>query len=486
LRPKHYFFIALVSLLMESSNAQTSRERMENAGNQIKSILSTQYSGTFHLECIADMDSLKTDDWLPSGLIRDPYRTLARSFPFIAQLAQTDSSGYEHVISTIKGHKDSITVFGVFREGQIIWLTTLFNGSVYNMGKIYGISDINKDGKVEIMIEWSLVGSNVDQSVLWIFTWDGSTATPIYEKQNNGVSNLENIESMVDIEGDGIIEFVGIKNKGLLDDSGNSLEHEAVYSWNGSLYGEWPSGPQIGQMKYTRADNFQAVVKSIIRKIDTLFIYNYSIINNASSKQSLKCFLVDDDAVNTSTIPPINWKSGRLKKNKISSFIGLSDSAWIKPSCILSGFQVRSTGLPCIMNFFLQAPYDLLKEDDNVPSDLESWFLSKGYINSLKGATIAPVDIMNPFVPLKFLDTLTGYATQSRSLGWIKDQPTEDKYLGYFSIARTKLVQRDSAGARNVLLQVLHDVDIDSASTLTSEAYALLRFNTEYLVNKLP
>jgi hypothetical protein len=71
-------------------------------------------------------------------------------------------------------------------------------------------------------------------------------------------------------------------------------------------------------------------------------------------------------------------------------------------------------------------------------------------------------------------------------LGWIKDQVTANKYLSYFSSARTKLVQHDSVGSRSVLLQVLHDVDIDSASTLTSEAYALLRFNTEYLTNKLP
>ncbi len=39
---------------------------------------------------------------------------------------------------------------------------------------------------------------------------------------------------------------------------------------------------------------------------------------------------------------------------------------------------------------------------------------------------------------------------------------------------------------KNTLNQVLHDVDQDSTANLTSEAYALLRYNTEYLLNNLP
>ncbi len=44
----------------------------------------------------------------------------------------------------------------------------------------------------------------------------------------------------------------------------------------------------------------------------------------------------------------------------------------------------------------------------------------------------------------------------------------------------------DTSPARAFLQTVLTDVDIDSSSTLSSEAYALLRYNTEYLLEQLP
>ncbi|MEW6702338.1 MAG: hypothetical protein AB1298_06425, partial [Bacteroidota bacterium] len=37
-----------------------------------------------------------------------------------------------------------------------------------------------------------------------------------------------------------------------------------------------------------------------------------------------------------------------------------------------------------------------------------------------------------------------------------------------------------------VQVSVLRDVDVDSSSAITSEAYALLRYNSEYLLSKLP
>jgi phosphoribosyl-AMP cyclohydrolase len=98
------------------------------------------------------------------------------------------------------------------------------------------------------------------------------------------------------------------------------------------------------------------------------------------------------------------------------------------------------------------------------------------------GPTAPPLDL----VPTVWLDTLSSYTSQSLLLGWITTQAIADKYLSYFSSARAELVQGDSAGARTPLQQVLRDVDIDSTTNLTSEAYALIRYNTEYLLSQLP
>jgi len=70
-------------------------------------------------------------------------------------------------------------------------------------------------------------------------------------------------------------------------------------------------------------------------------------------------------------------------------------------------------------------------------------------------------------------------------LGWIKDQATANKYIGYFASAKTSLQQNNIDSARIKLQQVVNDVNIDSTSNITIEAYALLKYNTEYLRDHL-
>jgi hypothetical protein len=106
--------------------------------------------------------------------------------------------------------------------------------------------------------------------------------------------------------------------------------------------------------------------------------------------------------------------------------------------------------------------------------------------NSFRGITICSSVPNDPFIHIEFLDTLTSFVARSRELGWITTQSTSDKYLSYFATAKIGSQQNNIAAVRLALNNVLRDVDIDSSSTLSSEAYALLRFNTEYLLEHLP
>jgi hypothetical protein len=74
---------------------------------------------------------------------------------------------------------------------------------------------------------------------------------------------------------------------------------------------------------------------------------------------------------------------------------------------------------------------------------------------------------------------------QNRAKGWIKDQAISDKYIGYFNSVKNKLQKNNIGSARTTLQQILQEVNIDSTANLTSESYALLRYNTEYLLEKL-
>ncbi|MGA9365201.1 MAG: hypothetical protein WBW16_12620 [Bacteroidota bacterium] len=184
---------------------------------------------------------------------------------------------------------------------------------------------------------------------------------------------------------------------------------------------------------------------------------------------------------------PEKWVGGLTNNSTATFFNGESNA--ILPGQSLAGFEIMSKGLPsirrCIVSPFFD--FDSLFSEERFPSE-EDIPNTDSIQNAVKfyGWTVGPTAPPIDFIATVWLDTLASYTFQSRPLGWITNQAAADKYLSYFSSARAKLVQGDSVGARTVLQQVLRDVDIDSTANLTSEAYALLKYNTEYLVGKLP
>ena len=163
-----------------------------------------------------------------------------------------------------------------------------------------------------------------------------------------------------------------------------------------------------------------------------------------------------------------------------------TDSLGIVPGQRVSDIVISSRALPGIRKIRFEPefqdgiyfPYDDTTNTDDIDSIR--------YAIKFRGWTVAPTAPPVNFEATSWCDTLVNYTLESETLGWIKDRPTATKYLAYFSSARSKLEQHDSVGVRTVLQQVLREVESDSAVHLSSEAYALLRFNTEYLVDKLP
>ena len=140
------------------------------------------------------------------------------------------------------------------------------------------------------------------------------------------------------------------------------------------------------------------------------------------------------------------------------------------------------------------------------------------------GRTIGPVRPLIPFVHLTFLDTLLSYTRQSAELGWLGkerdndcdgDERPEDGIIRNIELrlqkARRELERGDSVKARGELQKLVGKVerirkrsekeeerkhgkdrktwwrrDKDEKAMMTSEAYALLKYNTEYLLERLP
>ena len=247
-----------------------------------------------------------------------------------------------------------------------------------------------------------------------------------------------------------------------------------------------------------------------------MFFYTYKLFNNQNNNGNIQEFNIDISRTNNSllldtiglkfaseleegyflerysafsnkivpvgvpTVPNQYWTAMFSNSLRASVF---ADTLFVKPGNSVEGIVLMSKGLPGIRNFTVMPDFqdDLFfsnPDDTTNTDDIDSIRQVINYYGITIGPTAPPINL----IPTVWCDTLTSYANQSRSLGWIKDDATANKYLGYFSSAKTKFLQQDNVGARTVLLQVLKDVDIDSTANLTSEAYALISYNTKYLL----
>jgi hypothetical protein len=416
------------------------------------------------------------------GELTDPYATLKGFILFGAD--KTESDDRDHGI------------MGLYKDGQIVWHSDpIFKGA---WGGIFSTKDINQDGKVDILVEWTPGMQMFSVRHLWIISWDGVTGTVINQTNSqNGNTTIHAAESMFDLIS--IDTSSAMLIRGLWPDEEDfhewfpdkqiSTMPYVTYSWNGSQYGLWPETRQIPRNEYLPA-NLLRVTPSckVTQKLDSLK-YDYVFKNAGSSRQSLARIALVGLSAEYSQIAPAKWNYWGFMISKPVAY--WASSLVPKSSVVRPGdkteFGLASKNPPEIIWFYAQGLRPPLRATpQTVDLTASDQFVADLLNNSFVGFTIGPVKLPTPFVPIDFLDTLSTFTTQSRTLGWITSQTVADKYLAYFSTAKTQLQQHNTAGARTTLQSVLHDVNVDSSSTLTSEAYALLRYNTEYLLSQLP
>lgn len=237
---------------------------------------------------------------------------------------------------------------------------------------------------------------------------------------------------------------------------------------------------------YPSAKNIEILVSASVIKNDSNFIYNFEVFSGTNSLQNIFQFFVEVRLGLDSVESPASWR-GKISSRWLNILMWSSrDSLYdILPGSSLSGFKYVSGGIPSIKSFYCRGYFEIPSfEEGEAPdaSEIESGGILE---NSVPGYTIGASPLPAPFIPLNFLDTLLNYTQRSFELGWIPNQSTADKYTNYFNTAKTQLQQNNIAGVQNTLQTVLQVVDQDSSGNITSEAYALLRFNTEYLLENL-
>ena len=225
------------------------------------------------------------------------------------------------------------------------------------------------------------------------------------------------------------------------------------------------------------------------------FKYEYSVTNNSSSEQRLVEFGLEGTGGGVDSTRN-GWSIHFVKKINVNAGIASSEDAgrfyWaggkgLGRGVTTSGFKILSNDLPGITNAFFTGNAPLISLPDEGPSfELQRRIaeLNEYPLNRVLMRTVAPLSI--PVEALAVIDSLLSYISQSKLLGWIADDATASRYLVSLNTARLRLEQDEIAGVRAALLQVLENADTDSSTTLSSEAYALLRYNTEYLLSQLP
>lgn len=169
----------------------------------------------------------------------------------------------------------------------------------------------------------------------------------------------------------------------------------------------------------------------------------------------------------------------------------IDDPFMILPGRALEGFQLSSYGLPGIRMVRILPDIDW----DNVPEEFsdpeKARELRDGLIYGTK--TVGPQAPPQDFVPIEFLNYLISLLHDSRQLGWINVDGTHQSLLAKLLQAKRALEIGQTGVAKNTLNAFLNEVRAVSCpefacpgnKPLTSEGYALLFFNGQFLWERL-
>jgi hypothetical protein len=195
---------------------------------------------------------------------------------------------------------------------------------------------------------------------------------------------------------------------------------------------------------------------------------------------------------------PLEWGMS-LGVNGTAGWLTEDDSE-LHPGHTLSGFQVDSHGLPGLRTMKASAYVDVddlpVIPPDGSPADTERYSSELDQFQSRARATAIVVGPTAPpaaFSAQAFLETIIGYKEQSLRQGWIANHGIAMSLDAKLNVARAALRRGDNRRAVNMLKSLLHDVEEQGEredgdrgrKQLAPEAVALLKSNTEYLIDHI-
>ena len=214
--------------------------------------------------------------------------------------------------------------------------------------------------------------------------------------------------------------------------------------------------------------------------------YSYSVTNGSVAEMSIFSFEVQAVLAHENVISPGNgWHVDMYSMLNWSFF--LPPYQGIYPDSTVEGFSYTSSLLPGIVNSYVLNEGGLAGSDDGGPfgeirevvDSLD--FATRHILVETVGSLIDPAT----WNSIRILDTLITYPQRSSDLGWVTNTALSSDLETHLQAIRTALIASDDGAAAAELTALLALVEAEKDANLTSEAYAIFRYNAEYLLDQL-
>jgi hypothetical protein len=201
---------------------------------------------------------------------------------------------------------------------------------------------------------------------------------------------------------------------------------------------------------------------------------------------------------------PERWTYGIGYDEEGKGFVsfGILDEDEIKPGSSVSGLILTSYGIPTIRDFEAMPAYIATEEDAMSFAENEKEYASNTWevLNRLyesitfSGKTVGPTAPPRELDPAGFIESLVDMKHEAYSLGWITDKGIEQSLDVKLDGALKKLRAGNVKAAGNILRAFINEVEAQGCETyedcpkgkhLRPEAYALLKYNAQYLLDNL-
>jgi hypothetical protein len=187
---------------------------------------------------------------------------------------------------------------------------------------------------------------------------------------------------------------------------------------------------------------------------------------------------------------PFGWTGGPSVRGT-AGWAADDETSLIQPSKTVSGFQLTSRGLPVVRSAILQPYADVNTLPIPPPTGTDDLKRYVDQVNAFKASVSFKVLTIGPSAPpadfkaADFLNTIINTKEQAVQQGWIRDQGIGISLDAKLNAAKASLARGNNHAATNELNALLHEVNAQGGKQLSSEAVALLTFNTQYLISKI-